>query len=137
MAVIDITKKVGEFGGGNDSIVIARHGDDIPGGKTLEVKDFKGDIIRAGHVVVTDGKGVYKPLNIVGGAYEKTPTGFKPAGVVVRSVSKEMPAVSIMVSGIVNEGASPAPATDEIKGTLPRLTFIYGKASASAPAESH
>lgn len=126
MAVANLRNDVGTYGADKDDIVIVKHGDDIPGGKTIDTTDYKGEVIRAGQVVVTDGKGAYKALGITAGKYDALPAGFKPCGVVVRSVPKDKPFVSVLLSGVVNEGASPAPVTDEIKTALPRISFLYG-----------
>ena len=61
----DISKKTEAVDfGGFDSIVIVKHGADIPGGRTLDVAGFPLNVIKASHVVITDGKGVYKPFPV-------------------------------------------------------------------------
>ena len=51
---------------GKDSIVIQKYFSGIKGGRSLDVAaDFPLDVIHAGHVIITDGAGTYKPMPIV------------------------------------------------------------------------
>lgn len=116
----DISKKTEAVDfGGFDSIVIVKHGADIPGGRTLDVTGFPLNVIKASHVVITDGKGVYKPFPVkqkMNSAtpvvdaegnpvyeYGSLPESFSICGMVYRSVLKSAPAVSILTQGIVND----------------------------------
>lgn len=144
----DISKKTEAVDfGGFDSIVIVKHGADIPGGRTLDVTGFPLNVIKASHVVITDGKGVYKPFPVkqkmnvetpVVDAegnpvyeYGSLPESFSICGMVYRSVLKSAPAVSILTQGIVNDvvmkeqyielGAIAA----QFKTACPDITFTH------------
>lgn len=144
----DISKKTEAVDfGGFDSIVIVKHGADIPGGRTLDVTGFPLNVIKASHVVITDGKGVYKPFPVkqkMNSAtpvvdtegnpvyeYGSLPETFSICGMVYRSVLKSAPAVSILTQGIVNDvvmkeqyielGAIAA----QFKTACPDITFTH------------
>lgn len=93
---------------GYDSVTIVSCLEDIPGGRTLNTTGFTAEVIKAGHLVITeDATGVYKPmpLNTAQTAYDTLPTGHSYAGVVNASVLTTKPFVSIMVRGTMNEQA--------------------------------
>jgi hypothetical protein len=95
------------FDTGNDSIVIAHLLEVIPGGKTLDVTGFTPDVIPAGHLVIEEtSTGVLKPMPISGENYGALPASHTYKGVVVSSVLKTKPFVSVMVRGSVNKNAS-------------------------------
>lgn len=51
---------------GLDSIIIQKYISGIKGGRSLDVPDdFPLEVIHAGHVIITDGNGNYKPMPIV------------------------------------------------------------------------
>ena len=50
---------------GNDSIVIQKYFSGIKGGRSLDVAaNFPLNVIHAGHVIITDGAGTYKPMPV-------------------------------------------------------------------------
>lgn len=130
-----------------DSIVIVKHGADIPGGRTLDVKDFPLNVIKASHVVITDGKGVYKPFPVKQKMNEETPVvdaegnpvyeygslpgSFSICGMVYRSARKDAPAVSILTQGIVNDIVMKEQYIElgaiagQFKAACPDITFTH------------
>lgn len=94
---------------GEDSVIIQKHEGDIKGGRALDWSEVTEDVLYAGRVIVTDGKGKYKPLPIESKAYKALSevSGFKYAGVLYRSVAKGEP-VSILIAGEVNKVAAKA-----------------------------
>lgn len=114
---------------GLDSIVVIQALSELPGGRTLDVsKAGEGvRVVRSGHVLVIDKEtGDICPLNITEGKYESL-DGRKVAGVLKYSVSINDPRAAIVTAGQINEAASPAPVTDEIKAAMPRIEWLYGK----------
>lgn len=91
----------------DNSVVIKKYIKGIEGGRTLDVTDFSADVISAGHVIITDGNGNYKPMPIADNAYATLPTSWKYAGILYSSVLKEKAAAAIMTWGVVNEEALP------------------------------
>ena len=122
---VEITKKVREYGDGADAIVITQVLADIPGGVSLDVTGYKGDVIRAGHVVVKDAKGVYKPLTVTGDSYGAVAEGETPVGLVISSVSREDARVGVMTMGQVNGKAQKPAVPDAVKKLMPHIQFIY------------
>ncbi|MDD2192438.1 MAG: hypothetical protein PHO12_07850 [Bacteroidales bacterium] len=108
---------------GNDSIVIMQYIDGIPGGRSLDTTGFTETVIKAGHVVIKDSDGVYKPMPVASGAYDTLPDGSSYVGVVQASVLTEKPMAGIMIRGKVNEVASPYAVTAAIKTALPHIIF--------------
>src|SRR5690606_19098720 len=51
---------------GQDGVVIVEYFEGIRGGRTLDVTGYTPTIIRAGHVIIVDSAGEYKPMPIVG-----------------------------------------------------------------------
>ena len=94
-----------------DSIVIIHNQFCIPGGKTLDVTGFTPDVINAGHILIKNTAGDYKPMpiNAGGTAYEALPADHTYAGVLVATILKKRPFAGVMVEGYVNEVASPFP----------------------------
>jgi len=141
---------------GKDSIVIQKYISGIKGGRSLDVSaDFPLAVIHAGHVIITDGNGIYKPMPIVaktettgeGDAavttpvldengnqvyiYGSLPSGYAYAGVLYRSVKKEKPFASIMTNGEVNSEALEVAMTNILsafKSACPHVVFIKDEA---------
>ena len=130
MRVVDVGT-IESFGFGNDPIVIRKCVACIQGGKVLDVSEFKGEYIRAGHVIIRDtAKDVYKPmpLNEGGDAYGTLPASHEYVGVCVSTKSVKEPFVSIMHSGVVNDVAGPYPLDTiktALKGAVPTLVFEH------------
>lgn len=109
---------------GNDSIVIQKVLQDIPGGKSLDVTGFTPTAIQAGHVVIKqDSNGVCKPHPVSGATYAVTPASHTVIGIVVASVPTNKAMVGIMEKGRVNESAAPYPYLSNIKTALDGITF--------------
>lgn len=130
MATSNLGRKTIEINDGLDSIVIVNALGDIPGGRTLDVTDIKGEVnaISAGHVIVKTSKGEYKPLKVNDGAYAKIESGDSYVGILKTSILVRDPRASIVTIGQVNASAGKnavgAPYTDEIKSGLPNIQFI-------------
>lgn len=105
---------------GNDSVVIQKYIAGLPGGRTLDLTGFVGNVVPCGVVIIRTGEGVYKPLSITPAteaqgdtpatpaAYAALPAGAKYAGVLYRSISAKDPEASIMIEGVVNGACLPA-----------------------------
>ena len=93
---------------GLDSIVVRKFINGILGGVMLDYTNFKENVILAGHCVITDGNGNYKPMPVNGEVYGAMPEGFHYAGVVYRSAKVSEP-VSVMFRGVVNKYKLPYP----------------------------
>lgn len=106
---------------GNDSVVIRAFHHGLAGGRVLDTTGYTEKNILAGHVVITDNKGVYKPMPIKAQGesyvYDSLPEGYAYAGVVYRSVPTNKPAVSVMVDGVINPTLLPYPI-DAIKSAF-------------------
>lgn len=127
---------------GKDSIIIQKWITGIKGGRNLDVSEFPLKVISAGHVVITDGNGLYKPMPLtsepsrlgddsesVTYTYGSLPEGFHYAGVVYRSVLVERPMVSIMTQGQVNSVAMPYEVPEDFKDDCPLIEFIKDEPS--------
>lgn len=118
---------------GIDSVVIRQYIGGITGGRTLDMTDFKGDVVKAGHLVIrtTDGEGgyIYKPMPVEGNAYKALPASHEYVGVVVCSKPANEPLVGIMDDGRVNDKAMPYPIAaatmKDVKAALPKLIFEH------------
>lgn len=90
-----------------DEIVIVKHIEGIPGGKTLDVTGFAPEYIRAGHLIIKEtATDIFKPMPISGTAYAASiPSGHVYVGVLVATVLTTQPFASIMVRGAVNQVA--------------------------------
>ena len=92
---------------GNDSIVIVKVIEAIPGGKTLDVSSFTPDVIPAGHLIIEEtATGVLKPMPISGSDYGSLPANHTYKGVLISTILKSKPFAGIMVRGTVNQNAS-------------------------------
>lgn len=92
---------------GNDSIVIVKVLEAIPGGKTLDVTGFTPDVIPAGHLLIEEtATGVVKPMPISGANYGALPASHTYKGVLISTILKSRPFAGIMVRGTVNKEAS-------------------------------
>lgn len=127
MATVDLTNNRNKIVFGNDSVVIQKWISGIKGGRALDVTGFAEPVIKAGHVIITDGEGTYKPMPVTGSAYATLPEGYNYAGVLYRSITTAKPSASIMTNGEVNIVAVPY-AMDAIleafKEACPLVVFI-------------
>lgn len=116
----DMVDEARSINAANDTIVIRKYNSGIVGGRTLDMTDYKDDVIRAGHIVIqsVQNESVFKPLPVNNGAYEALPEHFKYVGVVVATKPKNDARVGIMYDGEVNDIASPYPVTEALKTAL-------------------
>lgn len=112
---------------GVDSIVVMRDVADIPGGRTLDVSGVASGttVLKAGHIIIKDAAGAYKPLGITSNAYDSLSEGESYVGVLKHSILVSQPQAAILTIGQVNAAASPYPVTSTIKSGLPRIEFMY------------
>ena len=92
---------------GNDSIVIRKYGNTLAGGRVLDVTGITDTVLHAGHIIIKDESGVYKPMPVSDGAYAALPENNTYVGVLYRSILTAKPAASILTAGVVNESALP------------------------------
>lgn len=125
MSVTNLNRTPEHFEDGNDSIVIVRDLGDIPGGRSLDVTEVTEDVIRAGHILISnDTTKEVKPLGVSGSAYSAKPSGWSYIGVLKHSVLKTDARAAILTIGQVNAAACPYPITADIKTGLPHIQFI-------------
>ena len=127
MATFDLVNNKKQIVFGEDSIVIQKYISGVKGGRVLDTTGYTDSVIKAGHVIITDGKGVYKPMPVSGSAYGTLPSGYDYAGVLYRSISADKPSASIMTNGEVNIEAVPYPMTailSAFKEDCPQVVFI-------------
>lgn len=115
---------------GNEAILIRRVGGRILGGRTLNTADYngEGDVIKAGHIIIVDEDGNYRPLNVDGAGYQSKPSSAKYAGVLVRTITKNDARATIQYDGEINDKALPYPIDnirEAIKADLPSLYFMH------------
>lgn len=109
---------------GKDNIVIQKFIAGIKGGRALDVTGVTADVLEAGHVIITNGAGVYKPMPVSGSAYAPLPGSHSYAGILVSSISVKSPAAAIMTIGQVNEKALPYALPEGFKAACPNIQFI-------------
>ncbi|MBP1222656.1 hypothetical protein [Flavobacterium sp. 1355] len=123
----DLAKKGPTYDTGNDNIVIVKHLEGIPGGRTLDVTSYTPDVIPAGHIIIcTNDEKTFKPMPVTGSAYDALPASHKYAGVLISTILKSKPFAGIMVRGTVNKEASFYPLTailSAVKTALPLIRF--------------
>ncbi len=66
MAIADLTNPKEDLITGNDNIVIVDNFQSIRGGRTLDVTGYPNNVLHAGHVIIKDADGEYKPMPITG-----------------------------------------------------------------------
>lgn len=128
MAYVNLDRDSYLVDDGAESKVVIRDLADIPGGRALDVSNWSGDVIKAGHIIkhntVTDE---YAPLGVAGTplAYASLDTNEEYAGVLKCSVLKDKAFGAILTMGEINAAASPYPVTSTIKSGLPQIKFLY------------
>lgn len=128
MSVVDLSSKRKSIITGNDNIVIVNYFDGLRGGRSLDVTGFPHPVINAGHVIIKDGNGNYKPmpLNAEGTAYASLPASHTYAGYLVASIETNKAFAAIMVRGTINPKAAPfdlATILDTVKSALPLIDY--------------
>ena len=123
----DLTKKGPVYDTGNDTIVIVKNLETIPGGRTLDVTSYTPDVIPAGHMIIcTDDEKTFKPMPVTGAAYAALPANHKYVGVLISTIRKDKPFAGIMVRGTVNKEATFYPMTailSAVRTALPLIRF--------------
>ena len=66
MAIADLTNPIEDLITGNDNIVIVDNFQSIRGGRTLDVTGYPYNVLHAGHVIIKDADGKYKPMPLAG-----------------------------------------------------------------------
>lgn len=127
MATVSLNCDTHEVHSGLDGIVIVKALADLPGGRALDVSGVASDVkvLSAGHIIIVDGDGNYKPMPVSGKAYSTLPAGHSYAGVLKASVSVKDARAAIVTMGQVNAAASPYPVTSAIKSALSGIQFLY------------
>lgn len=127
MATVSLNRDIHEVHSGLDGIVIVKALADLPGGRALDVSGVASDVkvLRAGHIIIVDGDGNYKPMPVSGKAYSTLPSGHSYAGVLKASVPVKDARAAIVTMGQVNAAASPYPVTSAIKSALSGIQFLY------------
>lgn len=119
MAIVDITTNE-TIDSGNDSIVIVKNLEVIPGGRTLDTTGFAPEVIKAGHVIIEKtADGELLPLPVSG----TLPADHTYKGILVASVLTAKPFASIMVRGTVNKVAAPYTIAGAVETALPLIRF--------------
>lgn len=120
------------FGFENDPIVIRVFGKSIVNGRKLDVKDYKGEYIRKGQLILRasdDSHSIPMPVDDTGEKYASKPEGYEYEGVAKSTVLTKEPWVGVMYEGEVNDVASPFPLSaeliKELKTALPELAFKH------------
>lgn len=112
---------------GNDTIVVVKVLEAIPGGKTLDVSGFAPDVIPAGHLIIEEtSTGVLKPMPISGENYGALPASHTYKGVLISTILKSKPFAGILVRGTVNKNASAygiASVLTAVRTALPLIRF--------------
>lgn len=127
MKVIDLTNQKQSVIFGNDSVVIQKFNGGLKGGRALDTTGITETHINAGHVIITDGEGNYKPMPVSGEAYDSLPEDWKYAGVLYRTILTAKGDASIMFDGEVNIKAVPYPMDailSAFKTALPNIIFV-------------
>lgn len=112
---------------GEDSIVIAKYGMSLPGGRALDTTGFADTVIKAGHVIIKSAEGVYKPMPVSNGNYAELPGSHTYVGVLYRSILTAKPSASILIDGVVNEAALPysiATIKTAFTAAVPHIIFV-------------
>lgn len=131
---VDLAEEAKMISNGMDGVVIRHYGSGIIGGRVLDMTDFAGTAIQAGHLVIRvadeSGNYTYKPMPVSGNAYGSLPANHEYAGVVVCSKPASEALVGIMDDGRVNDKAMPYQFADDtqraaVKTALPNLIFEH------------
>ena len=104
----------------NDSIVIVKNIETIPGGKTLDMTGYTPAFLKAGHIIIEKtADGVLFPLPVD----DTLPALHTYKGVLVASLLSATPIASIMVRGTVDTAVMEYPADATAIAALPLIRF--------------
>lgn len=108
----------------NDSIVVSKMLETIPGGKTLDVTGWPHETIPGGHPIIKDDDGEYKPLalNAEGTEIDETKAS-KTVGILISTILTSKPIAAIMVRGSVNVEAAVYAIPAAAKNPLSLIRF--------------
>lgn len=107
-----------------DGVVIVKTLETAPiGGGVLDVADFSGSVLKAGHVIIRKSNGAYAPMPVSGDAYASLPSGAKVFGILYATIRTAYPEFTAVVRGTINVEAAPYAFTDAIKQALPLINF--------------
>ena len=128
---------------GKDDVIVPKYIAGIAGGRGLDVTGISDEVLHAGHIIITDGAGNYKPLayttTLGVKAYGEKPGGWSYAGVLYRSILKKKQSAAIMISGVVNDAAVEIPYgahKTALKSAIPTIMFVKDEvADSTAPVE--
>lgn len=125
--VVNLTKQGPKYDTSNDTIVIVKNLETIPGGRSLNVTAFAPDVIPAGHLIIKEtSTGDFKPMPVTGEAYGTLPSGHTYEGVLISTIRKDRAFAGIMIRGSVNKEASfynIASVLVAAKAALPLIRF--------------
>lgn len=125
--VVNLTKQGPAYDTSNDTIVIVKNLETIPGGRSLNVTDFAPDVIPAGHLIIKEtSTGDFKPMPVVAEAYGTLPVGHTYEGILISTIRKDRAFAGIMIRGSVNKEASfynIASVLVAAKAALPLIRF--------------
>ena len=141
--VVNLTTEREQVLFGKDNVIIQKHIAGIPGGRALNVDGVAEKVLYAGHPIITDGNGNYKPLavNTVEGikSYGSLPQGWNYAGILEHSMQTSKPSAAILIAGVVNDAAVEIPYGAHkaaIKSAIPTIMFVKDEvADSTKPAE--
>lgn len=114
---------------GNDTVAITLVLETIRGGVTLNVDDYKEDVIHSGTPILVNAAGdTYKPMPVIGDGtgYDAKPSGYEYVGILIATVPKTKPEAGVLLRGGVNPNAAFYPTTalvGALKAALPLITF--------------
>lgn len=128
---------------GKDNVIIQKHIAGLPAGRALNVDGVDEKVLYAGHPIITDGNGNYKPLTVytVDGvkSYGSKPAGWQYAGILEHSMLTSKPSAAILIAGVVNDAAVEIPYGEHkaaIKNALPNIMFVKDEVvDSTKPAE--
>lgn len=120
MATADLNNTSEQIDFSNDSIVIVKNLETIPGGRTLDVTGFAPTVIKAGHVIIEKtADGTLLPLPETG----TLPGAHTYKGILVASILTARPFAAVMVRGTVNKVAAPYAIAGAVETALPLIRF--------------
>ncbi len=129
--VVNLTSERKQILFGKDNVIIQKHIADLPSGRVLDTEGITEEVLYAGHPIITDGNGNYKPLavNTVEGvkSYGSLPQGWNYAGILEHSMLTSKPSAAILISGVVNDAAVEIPYGAHkaaIKSAIPTIMFV-------------
>lgn len=120
MAFVDLTtKKNSNPINGKDEIVIRKRLAFYDGGRSLDVTGVTEEALYAGHIIVQDATTKeLKPLAVDGDNFAAPSEGQTIVGVLGSSIFTKKAFATILVAGVIGEGAMPYKMTPEVKTAL-------------------